>query len=121
LEGWKIVLDAVHGKGGVLFLQIFHAGRVTHPLKNKNQELWAPSAIAVRETIRDLNNTVFPVPKEMTLEDIDTVKNEFEESVKLAKEAGFDGIQLHGAHGYLVDAFLRTSSNKRTDQYGGSA
>ncbi len=57
----------------------------------------------------------------MTLEDIGTLKNEFEESIKLAKEAGFDGIQLHGAHGYIIDSFLRTSANQRTDQYGGSA
>jgi N-ethylmaleimide reductase len=54
MEGWKLVLEAVHAKGGVLFLQIFHAGRCTHPLKNNNQEVWAPSAIAVREIIRDI-------------------------------------------------------------------
>lgn len=58
-------------------MQIFHAGRVTHPLKNGGQELWAPSALAVREKIRDIGNAEFPLPKEMTLEDIETVKQEF--------------------------------------------
>ena len=70
MEGWKLVLDAVHAKGGILFLQIFHAGRVTHPLINNNLEIWAPSAIAVREPIRSLEGASYPVPKEMTLEDI---------------------------------------------------
>ena len=65
-------------------MQIFHAGRVTHPLKNGGLDLWAPSALGVREKIRDIGQD-FPVPKEMTLEDIETVKQEFEESMKLAK------------------------------------
>lgn len=69
--------------------------------------------------MRDLGKE-FPIPKEMTLEDIEEVKKEFAYSVELAKRANFSGIQLHGAHGYLIDQFLRTSSNQRNDKYGGS-
>lgn len=109
----------MHQKGGLIFAQLIHAGRASHEKKTGGLELWAPSAIAVRgETIRDLQNCTFPVPKAMTFEDILETKIHFEESVKLAKWCGFDGVQLHGAHGYLVDSFLRSATNLRSDCYG---
>jgi N-ethylmaleimide reductase len=111
----------VHAKGSKLFIQIFHAGRVTHPSLNGGLESWAPSAIQNREKIKALGDADYPMPKEATLEDIATLKKEYEAAFILAKEAGFDGIQLHGAFGYLIDEFLRSFTNRRTDKYGGSA
>jgi N-ethylmaleimide reductase len=114
-QGWKKVLKRVHDKGSVLFAQIYHAGRVTHPSFNGGLESWAPSAVQNRQTIPNLGNASYPTPKEITHEDIKTLKSEYENSFVLAKEAGFDGIQFHGATGYLIDEFLRSHTNRRTD------
>lgn len=76
-EGWKKVIERVHQKGSIIFLQAFHAGRVTHPKFTGGLELWAPSALQNREKIATLDNADYPVPKEMTLEDIETLKKEF--------------------------------------------
>ena len=92
VEGWKKVIEKVHQKGAIIFLQAFHAGRVTHPTFTGRLEPWAPSAVQNREKIAALGDADYPVPKEMTLEDIETVKKEFEASFVLAKEAGFDGV-----------------------------
>lgn len=120
-DGWKKVVDEVHKKGGVLVLQLIHAGRATAAEINGGLQAWAPSAIAVREDKSHfLHGKDFPVPKEMTLEDIETTKKQFENSVTLAKGAGFDGIQLSSGNGYLIDQFLRSHTNKRKDRYGGS-
>jgi N-ethylmaleimide reductase len=121
-NGWKRVTDEVHKKGGKLFLQLFHAGRVTHSGENGGYEPWAPSPIAIRgEKVYSLGGIDYPVPKEMTLEDIKTCQEEFSRSLDFAKFANFDGVELHGANGYIIDEFLRSFSNRRTDQYGGSA
>jgi N-ethylmaleimide reductase len=114
-QGWKKVIDAVHQKRAKIFVQIFHAGRVTHPTFNGGLETWAPSAVQNRETIRDLGGAAYPLLKELTREDINTLKGEYENAFALAKEAGFDGVQLHGAMGYLIDEFLRSFTNRRTD------
>lgn len=120
-EGWKKVIHDVHKKNAKIICQIFHAGRVTHPEFNGQTETWAPSAVQNREKIKDLGGIDYPLPKAVTKEDIETLKKEYDNAFYLAKEAGFDGIQLHGSFGYLIDEFLRSYTNRRTDEYGGSA
>ena len=101
---------------------MYHAGRATHPDLNGGYETWAPSAIALRgQKILQLGGISYPTPKEMTLQDIEITLKEFEESLKLVKLANFDGIQLHGANGYLIDQFLRSNTNRRDQYYGGMA
>lgn len=123
IDGWKKVTDAVHKEGGKIFIQLMHTGRASHP---DNMEpgsvMVAPSAIALSgEMYTDTNGMQpHPAPKEMTLEDISQAQNEFVHAAQNAIKAGFDGVEIHGANGYLVDQFINTASNKRTDAYGGS-
>lgn len=128
IEGWKFTTSAVHKAGSKIFLQLWHVGRVSSSKVNGLQPI-APSALIAKNTsvyIFDgaLNGdaTFVPVeePKEMTQQDIDIVIKEFAQGAKNAIEAGFDGVEIHGANGYLIDQFLRSNSNKRTDNYGGS-
>jgi N-ethylmaleimide reductase len=118
-EGWKRVCEATHKVGGVIYLQIWHAGRTAFEELTGLKPV-GPSSISVREL--DSNNSIVykDIPEELTEDGIKEILNEFRESAMLAKEAGFDGIQLHGANGHLVDQFLRDATNKRTDSYGGS-
>ncbi|CDW87558.1 nadh:flavin oxidoreductase [Stylonychia lemnae] len=119
--GWKRVVDAVHAKGGRIFAQIYHGGRAVHPDMIGGGVTYSSSAIAINGTVHTQNGRVpHAVPKEASAEDIKKVLNDFKRSAELAKQAGFDGIEIHGANGYLVDEFLRDSVNKRTDDYGGS-
>jgi len=118
VKGWKRVTDAVHQKGSKIFIQIWHGGRSAAANKNTGEPPLAPSAIVIKEDRR--KGVPHDVPKEMTHEDIKEVIEQFRQGALNAKEAGFDGIELHGAHGYLVDEFLRDGANKRTDEYGGS-
>lgn len=124
VEGWKLVTQAVHDKGGKIFLQLMHCGRVSHPANMEaGTEIVAPSALALEgETMWTDSEGMqpYPVPKAMTAEDIEQAKNEYVHAAQNAIAAGFDGVELHGANGYLIDQFLNTASNKRTDQYGGS-
>lgn len=123
VKGWKIVTDAVHRKDGKIFLQIMHTGRVSHPDNmQEGTKIVAPSPVKLSgEMYTDKSGMQpFPVPVEMTLTDIEQAKNEYVMAAKNAIEAGFDGVELHGANGYLIDQFINTVSNKRTDQYGGS-
>ncbi|CAN0928093.1 Putative 12-oxophytodienoate reductase 11 [Linum grandiflorum] len=94
VEAWKPIVDAVHAKGGIFFLQIWHVGRVS--------------------------NSEFTPPRRLTTEEIPHIVNDFRVAAKNAIEAGFDGVEIHGAHGYLIDQFLKDQVNDRTDQYGGS-
>ena len=119
MEGWKRVIDAVHSKGGKIILQVAHAGRAGTSDITGEQAL-APSALPMRGFDKQGNPTTGQVPKAMTLEDIEQVKEEFRSGAIRAKEAGFDGIQLHGGNGYLIDEFIRDVTNQRTDEYGGS-
>ncbi len=122
-EGWKLITKAVHQKGGKMFMQLMHTGRVSHPDNmEKGAEVIAPSAIALSgEMWTDQKGMqAYPVPKEMTIQDIEKTQNEYVDAAKNAIEAGFDGIELHGANGYLIDQFINTASNKRSDHYGGS-
>lgn len=123
VEGWKKVTKAVHNKGGKIFAQLMHTGRASHPDNmEEGTEVLAPSAIALSgEMYTDAAGPqAYPVPKEMSLQDIQAEQESFVLASKNAIEAGFDGIEIHGANGYLVDQFLNTASNQRTDDYGGS-
>ncbi len=123
VEGWKKVTDAVHEKGSKIFIQLMHTGRASHPDNmEEGTEVVAPSAIALSgEMYTDQNGPQsYPIPKEMTIEDIKQTQEEYVKASKNAIEAGFDGVELHGANGYLIDQFINTASNKRNDTYGGS-
>jgi N-ethylmaleimide reductase len=124
VEGWKKVVDAVHAKEGIIFLQLWHMGRQAHsshhPSTNK---AFAPSPIAISgATVRTINgeDAEAEVPSELTVDEIKATIADYVNAAKLAKEAGFDGIEIHAGNGYLIDTFLQSSTNKRTDNYGGS-
>ncbi|QNM84725.1 alkene reductase [Polaribacter pectinis] len=128
IDGWRLVTDEVHKKGSKIFLQLWHVGRVSSSKVNGLQPI-APSAKIAKETTVYIfdgspngDATFVPVeePREMTQEDINQVIEEFRIGAKNAIEAGFDGVEIHGANGYLIDQFLRSNSNERTDNYGGS-
>lgn len=123
VEGWKQVTRAVHDGGGLIFAQLMHVGRVGHPDNlPEGGELVAPSAIAAAGEmyVDGKGPQAQPVPREMTAEDIQSTVGEFATAAKNAREAGFDGVELHGANGYLIDQFLNPGTNQRTDDYGGS-
>ncbi len=121
VTGWKKVTDAVHAKGGKIFLQLWHGGRACHPNLNQGQETVAPSAIRIDGDIMTLNGKVPHVtPRELTDTEIPGIIDGFRTAAKNAKAAGFDGVEVHGANGYLLDQFLRESSNQRKGPYGGS-
>lgn len=124
---WNLVTKAVQNQGGAIFCQLWHVGRVSHPVFQQGELPMAPSALSPVETkvwISDEKgngNMVDCVqPREMTQHDIKRVIGDFADSAKRAIEAGFNGVEIHGGNGYLIDQFLRTNSNKRTDNYGGS-
>jgi len=119
VAGWKKVTDAVHKNGGRIFLQIWHGGRaITSKITGKIAG--APSAIPVVNFDKDGNEVPDETPRELTKEEIKGIIEEFKQGAINAKRAGFDGIELHGANGYLVDQFLKDNTNKRNDEYGGS-
>jgi 2,4-dienoyl-CoA reductase-like NADH-dependent reductase (Old Yellow Enzyme family) len=122
VEGWKRVTDAVHKVNGRIFLQIYHIGRAGRKKDIGNVKPLAPSVIPIRNKLIEgtTNYEVSDEPEELTLDGIKDVIEEFRKGSENAKKAGFDGLELHGANGYLVDQFLKDCSNKRTDQYGGS-
>jgi N-ethylmaleimide reductase len=123
VEGWKKVTSAVHHKGGKIFVQLMHTGRISHPLNlPAGAQVLAPSAVKPagqmwtdQEQMQD-----FPVPQAMTAEQVQQAKAEFITAAKNAMIAGFDGVELHAANGYLLEQFLSPISNVRTDEYGGS-
>jgi N-ethylmaleimide reductase len=111
----------VHAKGGRIFMQIWHAGRAAHPAMNDGAESVSSSAIAIDGDVQTPKGKLpNAVPRALTLEEIPTVVAAYVQGAKNAIEAGFDGVEVHGANGYLIDQFLRDSANKRTDAYGGS-
>ncbi len=123
VQGWRRVTDGVHAAGGKIFVQLMHTGRVSHPANMPaGTKLVAPSAIAAPgEMWTDSNGMQpHPVPAEMSEADIAQAIAEYAASAKHAIEAGFDGVELHGANGYLIDQFLNTATNQRTDKWGGS-
>ncbi|GGJ49887.1 MULTISPECIES: alkene reductase [Glutamicibacter] len=121
IAGWKKVTDAVHAEGGLIVAQVMHAGRVTHPETTGIDHVVAPSAIAVEGQSRTYTGKHdYPVPHALTSDELPGIIEEFVRGSRNAIAAGFDGVELHGANGYLLHEFLAPSSNTRTDAYGGS-
>jgi N-ethylmaleimide reductase len=122
IAGWKKVTEAVHAKGGHIYMQIWHVGRISHvSLQQNGGAPVAPSAIPAK-TKTFVNNTFTDVsePRALELGEIPGIIDSFARGAANAVEAGFDGVEIHGANGYLLDQFARDSTNKRTDAYGGS-
>jgi N-ethylmaleimide reductase len=124
IQGWALVTDAVHQAGGRIFLQLWHVGRISHPSHQPNGALpVAPSALAAANSgtfTADWQETPIVVPRALTLEEIPGIVADYKAAAEHAKTAGFDGVEVHGANGYLLDQFLQDGSNLRTDHYGGS-
>lgn len=121
VAGWRAVTDAVHASGGVIFLQLWHVGRVSHPDFHAGELPVAPSALrAAGEVYTPSGPKPTVTPRALELSEIPAVVEQFRHGAEQAKAAGFDGVELHGANGYLLDQFLRDASNHRTDAYGGS-
>lgn len=123
VEGWKKVTKAVHDKGSRIFLQLWHVGRISNTTLQQNGALpVAPSAIAAKgeSMTADYKMVPFPTPRALETDEIAGIVEDFRKGAQNALEAGFDGVELHGANGYLIDQFLRDGTNKRTDKYGGS-
>ena len=119
IDAWKPVVAAIRQEGALAVMQMFHCGRMSWPEVNPAGRVIAPSAITPKQE-NPLTGSPYPVPDVMTRFDIDHVINGFVETAKGAVAAGFDGIEIHGAHGYLINNFLSSYSNQRTDAYGGS-
>jgi N-ethylmaleimide reductase len=123
VEAWKKVTQAVHDKGGRIYLQLWHVGRISNTTLQPNGQLpVAPSAIAPKgeSMTADYKMAPFPTPRALETHEIAGIVADFRKGAENAKAAGFDGVEIHGANGYLIDQFLRDGTNKRTDQYGGS-
>lgn len=121
IQAWKETTQAVHAQGGKIFMQIWHAGRAAHPAYNQGVMPVAPSAIAIDGSVYTASGkTPYVQPQALSNEQIKNIVSSFAQAAKNAIEAGFDGVEVHGANGYLIDEFLRTSANTRTDEYGGS-
>jgi N-ethylmaleimide reductase len=121
IENWKKVTKSVHEKGGVIYLQLWHVGRVSHSSFLDGKIPVAPSAIAIdgqHFTFQGMQD--FETPKELEISEIKKIVEDYAKAARNAIEAGFDGVEIHGANGYLVDQFLKDGSNKRNDIYGGS-
>jgi N-ethylmaleimide reductase len=123
VTGWRKVVEGVHAAGSKIFVQLMHTGRVGHPSNlPAGAKLLAPSAVAApgKMYTDQQGEQPYPAPAAMTEEEIDFTLGEYEHAAGLALEAGFDGVELHGANGYLIDQFLNTASNQRSDRWGGS-
>lgn len=121
IQAWKQTTSAVHAKGGRIFMQIWHAGRAAHPAINGGTPNVSSSATAVEGDIHTPSGKVpHAVPHALTVEEIRSIVAAFAQAAKNAIAAGFDGVEVHGANGYLIDQFLRDTPNQRTDSYGGS-
>ncbi len=122
VAGWRLVTDAVHAKGGKIFLQLWHVGRISHPDFQPNGDLpVAPSAIAPEGEVYTYEGAKpYVTPRALELEEIPLIIEQYRLGAKNALEAGFDGVEVHSANGYLLDQFLQDSTNHRTDIYGGS-
>lgn len=118
IAGWRKVTDAVHANGGKIFLQLWHTGRVAHPHFFGGGDVLAPSAEKVEGSVPRMRELTYVTPKPASLEDIKGLISDYAKAAENAIEAGFDGVEIHGANGYLIDAFLHHDSNRRTDEYG---
>jgi len=122
VEGWKTVTSAVHSKGGHIFLQLWHMGRASHSSFNEGKLPVAPSALAIEgeQTHTYTGKAPYEVPRALETDEIPGIVEDYKKGAINAMAAGFDGVEIHGANGYLVDQFLQAKTNKRTDKYGGS-
>ncbi|GGB72793.1 alkene reductase [Flavobacterium suaedae] len=122
IETWKKVTQAVHEKGGVIIAQLWHTGRVGHSIERNGKLPLAPSALPIRgmQHFTSQGMKDYETPQEITIEEIQQTIRDYGQAAKNAMEAGFDGVELHAANGYLPSQFLAESSNQRTDNYGGS-
>jgi len=122
VAGWKKVTDAVHAKGGKIVIQLWHVGRISHPSLLPNQALpVAPSAIKpAGKAVTYTGMQEYVTPHALTLDELPALVADYQHATRCALQAGFDGVEVHAANGYLLDQFLRDGSNQRTDQYGGS-
>jgi len=121
VEAWKKVTNAVHRAGGLIFCQLWHVGRISHPSLLNGAKPVAPSAIQPEGHVSSMRPiTAFEVPRALELSEISGIVDQFKRGAILAKSAGFDGVEIHAANGYLIEQFLHEKSNHRTDIYGGS-
>ncbi|ENA36880.1 hypothetical protein HMPREF1487_05060 [Pseudomonas sp. HPB0071] len=121
VEGWKKITSAVHKSGGRIMLQLWHVGRISAPLYLQGEKPVAPSAIAANGHVSLVRpKQEYVIPRALETEEIASIVEAYRKGAENARKAGFDGVEIHGANGYLLDQFLQTSTNQRTDQYGGS-
>ena len=123
IEGWRKVTSAVHARGGLIVLQLWHVGRVSHPSFQPNGELpVAPSAVAGKgkHFTSSWEMAPFTTPRALETDEIASIIDAYRNGARNALAAGFDGVELHGANGYLIEQFLQSQTNQRTDRYGGS-
>ncbi len=121
VAGWKEVTDGVHQAGGRMFLQLWHVGRISDPMFLNGELPVAPSAIAAKGHVSLVRpEKPYVTPRALTLDEIPSIIEAYRKGAENAKKAGFDGVEIHGANGYLLDQFLQDGTNKRTDSYGGS-
>ena len=118
INGWRKVTDAVHNNGGKIFAQLWHTGRVAHPFFFNGEYVLAPSAIALEGTLPRMRELTYTVPKPATKTEIEQLIADFSQAAANAIDAGFDGVEIHGANGYLIDQFLHFSTNERDDEFG---
>lgn len=121
VEGWKKIVERVHAKGGKIFMQLWHVGRISHSSFLDGNTPVAPSAIKPAghvSLVRPI--TEYETPRALEINEIKEIVEAYKKGAENAKKAGFDGVEIHGANGYLLDQFLQDSSNKRDDEYGGS-
>ncbi|MBN4076656.1 alkene reductase [Mariprofundus ferrooxydans] len=121
VESWKMVTNAIHDQGGYVFVQLWHCGRISHPSYHNGELPVAPSRIQPEGQAFTYNGLQdFVQPRALQLDEIDKIIEQYRIAAKQAVKAGFDGVEIHGANGYLLDQFLRDSTNHRNDKYGGS-
>jgi len=120
IEAWRKVTSGVHQAGGRIYLQIWHCGRVAHPEMRGSELPVAPSPLPAKgDFFLPRGRVDFPIPRELGINELPGIVESFAQATRNAREAGFDGVELHGANGYLLDQFLQDGSNQRTDAYGG--
>lgn len=121
VDGWRLVTDTVHEQEGIIFLQLWHAGRISHSSLLNGEMPVAPSAIAAPGTLHTpIGKVSMETPRALETDEIAEIVEQFRSCAENALAAGFDGVELHGAFGYLIDQFLQDCTNQRTDEYGGS-
>ncbi len=122
IEGWRAVTDAVHARGGLIFLQLWHVGRISHSSLHGGALPVAPSAIAApgQAFTATFERSPFETPRALDTAELPGLIEDYARAARHAREAGFDGVEIHGANGYLLEQFLQSRSNQRTDAYGGS-